>query len=69
MGKAFYGRMAAYDAAKNQEELAAALTKNLWRGAGHEAQAQALAVYAASARKHLAAGLPDSLDFGPLPIM
>jgi cytochrome b pre-mRNA-processing protein 3 len=69
MGKAFYGRMAAYDAAKSGEELAAALTKNLWRGAGHEAQASALAAYAAGARKHLAAGLPDSLDFGPLPTM
>jgi cytochrome b pre-mRNA-processing protein 3 len=69
MGKAFYGRMAAYDAAKNEEELAAALTKNLWRGVGHEAQARALAVYAARVRPHLAASLPDSLDFGPLPIM
>lgn len=73
MGKAFYGRMAAYDAAKSPEELAAALTKNLWRGAGHDAQAHAqagaLANYAAGARKHLAAGLPQALDFGPLPLM
>lgn len=69
MGKAFYGRMTAYDAAKTDDELAAALTKNLWRGAGHEPRARALAVYAASARKHLAAGLPDALDFGPLPTM
>ena len=69
MGKAFYGRMAAYDAATSEDDLVAALTKNLWRGAGHEAQARALAVYAISARKHLAAGLPDSLDFGPLPTM
>lgn len=69
MGKAFYGRMAAYDAAKKPEELAAALTKNLWRGAGHEAQAHALAVYAGSARACLAVSLPDALDFGPLPTM
>jgi len=69
MGKAFYGRMAAYDAAKSADELATALTKNLWRGAGHEAQARHLAVYAASARAALAASLPDALEFGPPPTM
>jgi cytochrome b pre-mRNA-processing protein 3 len=69
MAKAFYGRMAAYDAAQNADALAAALAKNLWRGAGHEAHARALAGYAAAARTHLATSLPDSLDFGPLPII
>jgi hypothetical protein len=61
--------MTVYDAASSDEELAAALTKNLWRGSGHDGRARALAAYAARARKHLAAGLPDSLDFGPLPTM
>jgi cytochrome b pre-mRNA-processing protein 3 len=69
MGKAFYGRMTVYDAAKGADELAAALTKNLWRGAGHDVQARALAAYAVSARAALAESLPDSLDFGPLPTM
>jgi hypothetical protein len=61
--------MAAYDGAKNSDALAAALVKNLWRGAGHEAPAHALAAYAEGARRHLAAGLPETLDFGPLPTM
>src|SRR5579883_414685 len=43
MAKAFYGRMAAYDAASNGEELAAALLKNLWRGRGQDAPARLLA--------------------------
>jgi cytochrome b pre-mRNA-processing protein 3 len=63
MAKAFYGRMAAYDSAGNADELA----RNLWRGAGHEAHARALAAYAATARAHLAGSLPEALDFGPLP--
>jgi cytochrome b pre-mRNA-processing protein 3 len=67
MAKAFYGRMAAYDAAKDEGELAAALAKNLWRGEGKDSPARALAAYAASARAALAASLADSLDFGPLP--
>lgn len=67
MAKAFYGRMAAYDAAKDEKELAAALARNLWRGAGDEARGLALAAYAANARRHLAAALPEMLDFGPLP--
>jgi cytochrome b pre-mRNA-processing protein 3 len=67
MAKAFYGRMAAYDAAKSPGEMAAALARNLWRGAGHDSHARVLATYATDARKHLAASLPDSLDFGPLP--
>lgn len=67
MGNAFYGRVAAYDAAKNQEELAAALAKNLWRGSSVDARARALASYAASARDALKQSLPQRLDFGPLP--
>lgn len=67
MAKAFYGRMAAYDAAKNEDELAQALAKNVWRGAQIDDRARGLAAYAASARASLAASLPETLDFGPLP--
>jgi cytochrome b pre-mRNA-processing protein 3 len=68
MAKAFYGRMTAYDGATSQAELAAALAKNLWRGAGPDERAERLAAYATRARAHLAASLPGALDFGPLPI-
>jgi cytochrome b pre-mRNA-processing protein 3 len=67
MAKAFYGRMAAYDGAKSEDELAAALAKNLWRGAQTDERARALAAYAFAARTHLAASLPGAPDFGPLP--
>jgi cytochrome b pre-mRNA-processing protein 3 len=67
MAKAFYGRMAAYDAAKSREALAAALAKNLWRGAEPDSRAHALAAYAFDACRRLAASLPETLDFGPLP--
>jgi cytochrome b pre-mRNA-processing protein 3 len=67
MAKAFYGRMAAYDSAGSQEELAAALARNLWRGAAPDARALKLAAYAFAARAHLAVSLPVALDFGPLP--
>jgi cytochrome b pre-mRNA-processing protein 3 len=66
MANAFYGRLAAYDGARNEQELAAALAKNLWRG-GETAHAHLLAAYAAKARQCLARSLPDALDFGPLP--
>ena|SRR5258706_4555108 len=67
MADAFYGRMAAYDAAKDEQELAAALAKNLWRGAAVDDRARALAAYAVRARQSLSRSLPDALDFGPLP--
>lgn len=67
MANAFYGRIAVYDAAKTEEELAAALAKNLWRGADVDTRARVLAAYAASARTALKQSLPDSLDFGALP--
>jgi cytochrome b pre-mRNA-processing protein 3 len=67
MADAFYGRMAAYDAAGDEDALAAALAKNLWRGAGRDAHARILAAYAVRARAQLKASLPDALDFGPLP--
>lgn len=67
MAQAFYGRMSAYDAAKNEAELAAALARNIWRGADAHPSAPKLAAYAFAARKSLAASLPAALDFGPLP--
>ena len=71
MAQAFYGRMAAYDGAATEDELAAALAKNLWRGASPDDRARKLAGYAFAARPHLAASLTPSLagplDFGPLP--
>ena len=71
MAKAFYGRMAAYDGAKDEDELAAALAKNLRRGAKSDDRARTLAAYAFSARTHLAASLTGTFsgkpDFGPLP--
>lgn len=67
MANAFYGRMTAYDSAKDEQELAAALAKNLWRGGAADDRAQRLAAYAGRARQSLRRSLPDALDFGPLP--
>jgi cytochrome b pre-mRNA-processing protein 3 len=71
MANAFYGRMTAYEAATNPEELALALARNLWRGTkgtGDSVVAgRALAAYAARARVSLRQSLPEALDFGPLP--
>jgi len=67
MAQAFYGRMSAYDGARTEDELAAALAKNLWRGGETDARARKLAAYAFAAHKHLAASLPGTPDFGPLP--
>jgi cytochrome b pre-mRNA-processing protein 3 len=67
MANAFYGRMSAYAAAKDDRELAAALAKNLWRGADSDEPARVLAAYAMQARQSLRQSLPDVLDFGPLP--
>jgi cytochrome b pre-mRNA-processing protein 3 len=67
MAKAFYGRMSAYDAATSPDQLAAALARNLWRGSEPDVRARGLAAYAQGTRQHLAASLPERLDFGPLP--
>lgn len=64
---AFYGRLTAYDAAPDAGALAAALAKNLWRGAEPDTRAHALATYASTAQNTLKQGLPGTLDFGPLP--
>jgi cytochrome b pre-mRNA-processing protein 3 len=69
MANAFYGRISAYDAARDETELAQALAKNLWRGAETDNRARALAAYAGTARQSLSLSVPDALDFGPLPII
>jgi len=63
----FYGRLAAYEAAVDADVLAAAIAKNLYRGADVDAKARALADYAVRARQSLEQSLPDAADFGPLP--
>jgi cytochrome b pre-mRNA-processing protein 3 len=67
MGNGFYGRLAAYQAAGTQEELAAALARNLWRGGVVDDRARILAGYALAARPRLKQSLPGTIDFGPLP--
>ncbi len=68
LGNAFYGRLAAYEAAADEEALAATLARNLWRGAAVEGQARKLASYVSRARKSLeSSGLEHGLDFGPPP--
>jgi cytochrome b pre-mRNA-processing protein 3 len=67
MARAFFGRLEAYDGAKDEDELAVALARNLWRGAPVDDRARRLAAYAGRARASLRASLPDALDFGPLP--
>lgn len=64
---AFYGRLEAYEQAHDQQELALALARNLWRGAAPDGFAQILAAYGLAGRQHLRISLPDGLDFGPLP--
>lgn len=74
---AFFGRLTAYEAAYeaacaaggDAQVLAAALARNLYRGASVDARALALARYAMAAGPYLKAGLPGRLDFGPLPII
>lgn len=64
---AFFGRLAAYEAAADAESLATALARNLYRGAAVDGRSRALAAYALAAGMHLKASLPQGLDFGPLP--
>ena len=68
---AFFGRLSAYGSARDEQALAEALAKNVWRGAPVDARARALAAYVASARialtrADLAGGV---VDFGPLPVL
>jgi cytochrome b pre-mRNA-processing protein 3 len=69
IANAFYGRLAAYDAADSSEKMAEALARNVWRGAAVDGRARTLAAYVERARAALAQSDMDSpiLDFGPLP--
>lgn len=67
--EAFYGRVAAYGAAQDEAALALALARNLYRGAPVDGRSEKLAAYAFAAKDSLARGLPDALDFGPLPAL
>ena len=69
LASAFLGRMHAYRAARDQPSLAAAIVRNIYRGAPNAA-APSLADYAMTMRSHLANCEPAKgiLDFGPLPV-
>lgn len=70
MADAFFGRLKAYEEASDQDAMAQALARNLYRGgAAADARAQVLAAYVFAARGHLAQSGPDRLDFGPLPLI
>lgn len=70
MADAYFGRLKAYREAADENALADAIVRNLYRGdAAKVEQAAALAIYAASARERLSqtdlnAGTPN---FGPEP--
>jgi cytochrome b pre-mRNA-processing protein 3 len=66
---AWYGRLSAYSAARDAPSLAAALARNLWRGARVDDRAYTLAEYAIAAREHLRYGPEGRLQFGPLPAL
>jgi cytochrome b pre-mRNA-processing protein 3 len=66
---AFYGRLAAYDAARDDAAaMTTAVVRNLYRGTDN-AHAAAVARYALDARARLARQDlgPDAVAFGPLP--
>jgi len=69
LADAFYGRLQAYDTATDEASMAAAIRRNVYRGEGNAAQAEAVARYVLSAREHV--GRSDlargEVDFGPLP--
>ena len=70
MANAFYGRLAAYEAATDEAMMAEALTRNVYRGAtGIEREARALARYVFAARNSLQAGKLSrgEANFGALP--
>ena len=66
---AWYGRLNVYSAARDAPALAAALSRNLYRGAPVDDRARTLAEYALAAREHLRYAPDGMLDFGPLPAL
>jgi cytochrome b pre-mRNA-processing protein 3 len=69
MADAFFGRLKAYGSAGDENALAAALARNVWRGGPIDDQARRLAAYVTSARAALAASdvAAGQADFGALP--
>jgi cytochrome b pre-mRNA-processing protein 3 len=68
MADAFYGRLKAYGAAQNEDELSVAIQRNLYRGdETRGGDAHKLAAYALAVRERLAACDIADLDFGPPP--
>jgi cytochrome b pre-mRNA-processing protein 3 len=66
---AWYGRLAAYSTAPDVYVLAAALARNLYRGAVLDDRAISLAEYAFAAREYMRYAPAAALDFGPLPVL
>jgi cytochrome b pre-mRNA-processing protein 3 len=67
---AWYGRLKVYDGATDEDMLASALTRNLYRTRpGNEIRARTLADYAFAAREHLRYSRAGELDFGPVPAL
>jgi len=67
LANAFYGRLAAYDAAMDPRSMSAALTRNLYRG--ESANAAKVGAYVIAAREALSQAdlVSGIIDFGPLP--
>lgn len=66
LADAFYGRLAAYDAASDGNSMAAALVRNLYRGEEKPCVA-AMAAYVLGAKTYLTLTPDGEVDFGPLP--
>ncbi|HEY8950065.1 MAG TPA: ubiquinol-cytochrome C chaperone family protein [Rhizomicrobium sp.] len=72
MADAFYGRLSAYSEANDSAALKNAIVRNVYRGqAGHDAQSDALAHYATSARTLLSDNdfSSGAVEFGPVPVL
>jgi cytochrome b pre-mRNA-processing protein 3 len=66
---AWYGRLSAYSGAEDRDSLAAALARNLYRGAKVDDRVISLAEYAMAAREFMRYARPEELDFGPAPAL
>lgn len=69
LADAFYGRLQAYDACGDQAAMIAAIQRNIYRGVGAVAHAEAVARYVQHARAAIAQSdvANGDADFGPLP--
>jgi cytochrome b pre-mRNA-processing protein 3 len=69
LADAFYGRLSAYDTCDSETAMTEAIERNIYRGSGEIAHAQAIARYAESARSHIARSelAGGDAEFGPLP--